>query len=207
MAVRRAYPRFTLRTAVRCGQSLRWDRPASGEVYLFHGPGSAFRVPATAEPGPRTLERGTWVAPLIAFLLAAASVAPAAQLGAAWHAAPEYLALFAPSGPRRDAYETFVSSLDLEAVLERLENESGVLAAPGAWQSRPQLPFDAFGQTGRYDRWKLAELYGARRAYVARGPRGDGTRVTEVWTLVSPYPDPTLSRLEPGTLLIVLRVP
>jgi hypothetical protein len=143
---------------------------------------------------------------LIVLILTVAGVAPAGQGDAAWQKAPEYLALFAPAGPRRDAYETFVSRLDLDAVLQRLQTESGVLAPPGAWEAKPELPFDAFGQTGRYDRWKLAELYGARRARVARGPRGDGTRVTEVWTLVSPYPDPTLTRLEPGTLLIVLRV-
>jgi hypothetical protein len=143
---------------------------------------------------------------VVALLLAAGSVCPAAQGGPPWHPAPEYLALFAPSGPRRDAYETFVSPLDLDAVLERLQNESGVLKPPGAWQARPVLPSDAFGQTGRYNRWTLAELYGARRARVARGPRGDPTRVTEVWTLVSPYPDAALTRLEPGTLLIVLRV-
>jgi hypothetical protein len=143
---------------------------------------------------------------LIAILLATAIVAPVAQVAETWRAAPEYLAIFAPSGPRKNAYETFVSSLDLDAVLQRLQGESGVLAPPGAWLPRPELPFDAFGQTGRYDRWKLAELYGARRARVARGPRGDGTRVTEVWTLVSPYPDPSLTRLVPGTLLIVLRV-
>ena len=145
--------------------------------------------------------------PLIAFMLATGAVAPAAQVADAWRPAPEYLALFAPSGPRRDAYETFVSPLVLDAVLKGLLSEPGVLAVPGAWQPKPELPFDAFGQTGRYDRWKLAELYGARRPFVARGPRGDGTRVTEVWTLVSPYPDPSLTRLEPGTLRIVLRVP
>ena len=144
---------------------------------------------------------------LTGLLLAGGGVAPAGQGAAAWRQVPEYLALFAPAGPRRDAYETFVSALDLDAVLERLKTESGVLTPPGAWEARPELPSDAFGQTGRYDRWKMAELYGARRARVARGPRGEGTRVTEVWTLVSPYPDPTLTRLEPGTLLIVLRIP
>jgi hypothetical protein len=140
-------------------------------------------------------------------LLATAGVASSGQGGVAWEAAPQYLALFAPSGPRRDAYETFVSSLDLDAVLKRLQSEAGMLTPPGAWQPQTTLPFDAFGQTGRYDRWRLAELYGARRARVARGPRGDGSRITEVWTLVSPYPDPSLTRLEPGTLLIVLRIP
>ena len=161
----------------------------------------------TQDFGPRNASRDfVRRVMLIVLLLASGAVAPASQGDAAWRAAPQYLALFAPAGPRRDAYETFVSPLDLDATLERLRNEPGVLTPPGAWNAQPELPSDAFGQTGRYDRWKLAELYGARRARVARGPRGDGTRVTAVWTLVSPYPDPTLTRLEPGTLLIVLRV-
>jgi hypothetical protein len=50
-------------------------------------------------------------------------------------------------------------------------------------------------------------VYGARRARVARGPRVVDGRVVESWTLISPYPDPGLQRLEPGTLLIVLKVP
>ena len=143
----------------------------------------------------------------IVLLLAAASLASVGQGGGVWQPAPEYLPLFAPAGPRRNAYETFVSSVGLDAVLKRLQSEPGVLAPPGAWEPKAELPFDAFGQTGRYDRWRLAEVYGARRARVARGPRGAGTHVTEVWTLVSPYPDPSLTRLEPGTLLIVLRLP
>ena len=68
------------------------------------------------------------------------------------------------------------------------------------------IPFDAFGQSGSYDRWKVAGLYRRRRAHVARGPRLDQGQ-TESWTLISPYPDASLQRLEPGTLLIVLRIP
>jgi len=69
------------------------------------------------------------------------------------------------------------------------------------------LPADAFGRSGDYDRSKLARLYGARRASVARGPRLENGRVVESWTLVSPYPSVALERLEPGTLLIVQRLP
>jgi hypothetical protein len=145
---------------------------------------------------------------LTAILLAlAAGGAGMGQIAATWREAPEYLPLFAPSGPRAGAYRTFVSPLDLDEVLRRLDAEGALLAPPGAWQPKPLLPFDAFGQMGRYDRWALARLYGARRARVARGPRGSDGHVTESWTLISPYPDPALSRLEPGTLLIVLRIP
>jgi hypothetical protein len=36
------------------------------------------------------------------------------------------------------------------------------------------------------------------------GPRGVDGHPSEAWTMVSPYPSADLTRLEPGTLLIVL---
>jgi hypothetical protein len=39
---------------------------------------------------------------------------------------------------------------------------------------------------------------------VARGPRGAAGRPAEAWTLISPYPSGDLTRLEAGTMLIVL---
>jgi hypothetical protein len=126
-----------------------------------------------------------------------------AQTGDVWREAPEYLPLVAPSGPRRAAYHTYVTALPLAAALARLTNDAARLTPPGAWTPQALLPFDAFGQTGRYDRYKLARVYGSRRAQVARGPvTRDGA--AESWTLISPYPDPALDRLQPGTLLIVL---
>ena len=145
---------------------------------------------------------GQLIAVAAALALAAAPAPPVPP--DLWRDAPELLPLFAPAGPRRDRYRTFVATLELPAVLERLAGEPALLRPPGAWQARAQLPADAFGQTGRYERWKLARLYGARRPLVARGPVGAGSTVTAGWTLVSPYPDRTLERLEPGTLLIVL---
>jgi hypothetical protein len=142
----------------------------------------------------------------VILLLLAAGGARASQPAAPWRDAPEYLAVFAPAGERRLAYQAFVSPRDLDAVLRDAAADAGRLPAPGAWQPKDQLPFDAFGQTGRYDHWKLARLFGARRARVARGPRGVNGQVTESWTLISPYPDPALTRLLPGTLLIVLKV-
>lgn len=124
-----------------------------------------------------------------------------------WKEAPAYLALFAPAGPRATAYRTFISPRDLGTELTRLAGDPSFLHPPGAWTPAALLPADAFGQTGRYDRSKLARLYGARRATVARGPRAVNGRAAETWTLISPYPNQEMTALEPGTLLIVLQFP
>jgi hypothetical protein len=129
-----------------------------------------------------------------------------------WHEAPAYRALFAPSGARAGAYHIYVTARDLQAVLRQVSSEPATLHPPGSWLPVAQLPSDTFGQTGAYDRSALARLYGARRATVARGPRGQASssaplgagRPREAWTLVSPYPSPDMRRLEPGTLLIVM---
>ena len=122
----------------------------------------------------------------------------------AWQAAPGYLRLFAPSGPRAAAYRTYVSPLDLDTVLTRLSTDTSLLHPPGAWSPAALLPSDAFGDTGAYDRSKMARLYGSTRVMVARGPRGPGGRPIEAWTLISPYPSRDMEHLESGTLLIVL---
>jgi len=125
---------------------------------------------------------------------------------AQWREAPEYLALFVPRIDR-PSYRTFVSPHGLDDVVHAIARDEGALHPPGAWTPRPENPADAFGSGGTYDRFTLARLFGSRRSEVARGPRGHEGLVEESWTLVSPYPSPDLSRLEPGTLLIVLRIP
>lgn len=140
---------------------------------------------------------------VLALTLAHGTAAPALPAGS-WRPAPEYLPLVAPAGARGAFYAAFVSPQPLAEVLRQLEREPLVLRPPGAWLPQPQPPGDAFGQTGRYDRWKLPRLYGSRRAVVARGPATSATGAPEAWTLISPHPDPALQRLEPGTLLIVL---
>jgi hypothetical protein len=138
----------------------------------------------------------------------AAVVQPAVEgpAGGPWEPAPRYADLFAPA-IYAASYQFFTTPTGLDQVLERIVQETATVRTPGGWTARALLPFDAFGQAGGYDRTTVARLYGARRARVARGPRQAGGAVVESWTLVSPYPDLALTRLEPGTLLIVLRLP
>jgi hypothetical protein len=122
----------------------------------------------------------------------------------AWLEAAGYLRLFAPSGTRSAAYRIFVTALPIDMLLAQLAHEPSLLRPPGAWSPAAVLAADAFGQTGSYDRSRLARVYGARRPVVARGPRGAAGRPVEGWTLISPYPSRDLARLEPGTMLIVV---
>ena len=125
---------------------------------------------------------------LLALLLAAP---------AGWTESPLFRRLFTPAAVPDGTYTTLVTPRSIDEVLAEID--------PGV-EARPLVALEAFGQSGGYNRWKLARLYGARRARVARFPRIENGEVVEAWTLISPYPDPTLERLEPGTLLIVLRV-
>ena len=130
---------------------------------------------------------------------------PSTALRAGWREAPQYISLFVPQ-TQRAAYRAYVSPLGVEATLKQLTADPAILRPPGAWTPQAMIPYDAFGLSGSYNRWKVAGLYRSRRAQVARGPRVDqGQR--ESWTFISPYPDETLQRLESGTLIIVLRIP
>jgi hypothetical protein len=132
-------------------------------------------------------------------------VAGVLQPGLAWRDAPGHLAMFAPPAHRHD-YRAAVSRLDLDGVLAALAMDETLVRAAGSWTPRAHLPADAFGRGGTYDRWTLARLYGSRQPRVARGARTTGAGVLESWTLISPYPSADLTRLETGTLLIVLKM-
>lgn len=114
-----------------------------------------------------------------------------------WTESPLFRRLFTPRSAPDGTYETFVSPQPIDELLGEIGAGVDVQAL---------VALEAFGQSGGYNRWKLARLYGAKRARVARFPRLVNGVVVEAWTLISPYPDPSLERLEPGTLLIVLRV-
>jgi hypothetical protein len=99
-----------------------------------------------------------------------------------------------------------VTPSSIDAVLTDVSADPSLLRVPGAWTAQPQHVLDAFGRSGSYPRWALTRLYGARQPRVARGARTEGGRVVESWTLVSPYPSADFTRIEPGTLRIVLRI-
>ncbi len=118
---------------------------------------------------------------------------------------PAFVRLFTPRGAPEGTYRAYTTPRDLDVVLAAIRRDLPTPAS-GSFEPQSVIASDAFGQSGGYNRWKVALLYGARRARVARGPRLEDGRVVEAWTLVSPYPDAGLARLNPGTLLIVLRL-
>src|SRR5688500_7402656 len=116
------------------------------------------------QPGSitRTLQ-----AAFAAALLPGAAALESAQV---WRDATEFIEAFAPVA-HREAYRAAVYTAQLDAVLADLADDPSLVRTPGAWTARPQPALDAFGRSGRYDRWKLARLYGSRQPRVARGAR------------------------------------
>jgi hypothetical protein len=104
--------------------------------------------------------------------------------GAAAVCDPALTALFTPIRPHLGRYDVCTSAAPLaEAGAEALE------------------ALDAFGTAGTYDRARLARLYGGTRVRVVRTWTENDREITSI-TRLSPYPDPTLTRLMPGTLEI-----
>ncbi len=118
---------------------------------------------------------------------------------------PDLARLFTPLAAAPGTYVVRASdraAADLAAALKACDPSP----APGAWvPTRPEA-HEAFGQAGIYDRLRLAELFGGKRLTVVRGSlaRGDGV---DAYTLISPYPDAQLTTTNPGTLVIVVRIP
>ncbi len=135
-------------------------------------------------------------------LLPIALVTTVAAADVTWRPAPVLAEQFLPPGPLRARYELSVS----EAAIDACIAVEGTGFESTAFRREQVAPTDGFGTIGGYDRAALAKLFGARRVTVARGPRLVGGRVVASVTLLSPYPDPTLTRLLPGTLRIVTRL-
>ena len=113
--------------------------------------------------------------------------------------------LFTPQAVPPGTYVVFRSTETIEALTSRLR-ALDPSPAPGAWQPTRPEAHGAFGQEGLYDRAGLARLFNGKRVTVVRGSlTRDGRRLA--YTLVSPYPEATLSRIEEGTMVIEFRVP
>jgi len=121
---------------------------------------------------------------MIAYLLAATLSCDAALT-----------ALFTPLHPILGRYEVCTTGDPLDQVAAPAPD------GPKYGPSEMLEPLEAFGAAGPYDRAALARLYAGRRVRVARGwIERDGE--FESITLLSPYPDATLARLHPGTMVI-----
>jgi hypothetical protein len=114
---------------------------------------------------------------------------------------PALTALFTPRAPAPGRYEVCTTADPLERVT------GDVSEAPPHYGPAENLEaLDAFGAAGPYDRARLARLYGGKRVRVARGWRERPGRFESI-TLLSPYPDATLTRLLPGTMVITWTLP
>jgi hypothetical protein len=124
---------------------------------------------------------------------------------------PEMAKLFTPRHARIGTYQVTLLTDGIGGAVRLVKVAIAPDAGPddpaGAWRVQQLDPLEAFGTAGVYDRSRLARLYAGRRVSIVRGPVERHGAVVAAVTLISPHPDATLSRLEPGTLAILLRVP
>jgi hypothetical protein len=116
----------------------------------------------------------------------------------------ELARIFTPLTAPTGTYSVTTTSraiADLAAALKACDTAP----AEGAWQVSHLEARDAFGQAGIYDRLRLAQLFGGTRLDVVRGSM-ERDAVRDGYTLISPYPDASLTAINPGTLVIVLHV-
>jgi hypothetical protein len=107
---------------------------------------------------------------------------------------PALAELFTPPYPIVGRYELCTTAQPIAAL------------APGEMKIEAVDPLEAFGTAGSYDRFAVVRLYGGTQAQVGRRWTDAGGEF-QSQTFISPYPDATLTRLVPGTMIITLRVP
>ncbi len=122
--------------------------------------------------------------------------------------------LFTPLGAPAGAYIVTVLPSPMAEARQAVMRALGVEETPAdprnppplghPWAVRRLEAAEAFGASGAYEPTRLARLFNGRRAEVCRGPVLRNGHVVASVTLVSPYPDPSLSRLVAGTLVLVL---
>ena len=114
---------------------------------------------------------------------------------------PALTALFTPLHPRVGRYEVCTTPDPIERVVAEWADPTldGIPHTYGRIETLE--PLEALGGAGAYDRFAIARLYVGRRVQVARGWHQYEDRFESV-TLLSPYPDSSLTRLNGGTMVI-----
>lgn len=113
--------------------------------------------------------------------------------------------LFTPQTVPAGTYAVYRSPARIEVLTEALRRQD-VSPSPGAWEPTRPEAHAAFGEEGNFNRARLARLFNGRRVTVVRGSLvRDSRRIA--YTLVSPYPDPTLSTIVDGTMVIEFQLP
>jgi hypothetical protein len=133
----------------------------------------------------------------------------AAAFGAPGTASPGLARLFTPRHAPAGAFEVTVLDGNIERARAVVLAAAREGTSPAAGNPPPVLeldPLQAFGEAGSYQHTTVARLYTGRKARVVRIPVERNGRTVAAVTLISPYPDPTLSRLEEGTMLILLHL-
>jgi hypothetical protein len=123
---------------------------------------------------------------------------------------PGLAAILLPRHAPPGAYRLAVIDQPIETaratVMAAIAPGARVDQPPGAWVVRQADPVEAFGEGGTYRRSRLARLFAGKPAHLLRAPiERDGQVVASV-TLLSPCPDPQLSRLSPATIAILFDV-
>jgi hypothetical protein len=106
-------------------------------------------------------------------------------------------ALFTPARPLMGRYEVCTADTPIEVAAA--EGAAARAERYGTVEALEAL--DAFGAAGSVQRSALLRLYGGTRVRTVRGWSRAGGRFESI-TLLSPYPDATLTRLVPGTMAI-----
>jgi len=110
--------------------------------------------------------------------------------------------LFTPVAAPPGIYRVAVSDAPIEQVAAAFATLAG--ADPDAWKITSAGLVEAFGTEGPYNRARLARLINGGRIRMARGSVSvDGEAVA--YTLVTPVPDPSLSTLGAGTMIVTVR--
>lgn len=113
---------------------------------------------------------------------------------------PALTRLFTPIAAPSGEYVVYRSDRSIDAIAAELKALDPSPAA-GAWEPLRPEAHDAFGQEGPYDRSRLARLFRGKRVTLIRGSLMEGP-LRVAYTLVSPYPAPSLETIVAGTMVI-----